>query len=255
MGVYNGELIKAGMMLGGEGLQASSRGAKVRLEARKSTVVDGPFAEAKELVGGFWLIKAASMDEAVAWARKVPFKDGEIEIRPVHEQGADPEPFATITPRKPGTRRYMLMLRADRLTESGAPPSAEVIAEMGALMEDMIRQGGLLATEGLQPSSGSKRVKFADRKSSVIDGPFTESKELIAGYIILQAASRAEAEAWARRWLEIHAAHAGLDGGEIEVRPVMDLEDYPVDPREKPDGWREQERKARDGEGKEPAGH
>jgi hypothetical protein len=268
MGRYNGELIKAGMMLGGDGLAASSKGVKVRTAARKTTVVDGPFAEAKELVGGFWLIQAKSQDEAVEWARKVPFKEGEIEIRglfeledfpvdPVEQAGgwrdqekearaAAAQPFATLNPRQPGTRRYMLMLKADRLTESGATPSEKVLAEMGALMEDLTRQGALLAGEGLKPSAQGKKVKFAGGKTTVIDGPFAESKELIAGYLILQAKTPAEAQEWARRWLEIHAGQPGLEAGEIEVRLLMDLEDYPVDPREQPDGWRDQERKFRD---------
>jgi hypothetical protein len=268
MGRYNARLIEARMMLAGDGLAASSKGVKVRSAGKRTTVVDGPFAEAKELVGGFWLIQAKSMEEAVDWARQVPFVEGEIELRPLFElddfpvdpaeqaggwrdqekeaRAAAPEPFATLNPRKPGTRRYMLMLRADRLTESGAQPSQKVLTEMGALMEDLTKQGAMLAGEGLKPSSAGKRVRFAGGKSSVIDGPFTESKELIAGYVIVQARSRAEAVAWAGRWLEIHAGQPGLEGGEIEVRPLMDLEDYPVDPREQPDGWRDQERKLRD---------
>ena len=253
MGRYNARLIEAKMMLAGDGLAASSKGVKVRSAGKRTTVVDGPFAEAKELVGGFWLIQAKSMEEAVSWARQVPFVEGEIELRPLFEldqeeeaRAAAPEPFATLNPRQPGTRRYMLMLRADRLTESGAQPSQKVLTEMGVLMEDLTKQGAMLAGEGLKPSSAGKRVKFTGGKSSVIDGPFTESKELIAGYLIVQARSRAEAVAWAGRWLDIHAGQPGLEGGEIEVRPLMDLEDYPVDPREQPDGWRDQERKLRD---------
>jgi hypothetical protein len=188
-----------------------------------------------------------------AWARKVPFQEGQIEIRPLfgpEDFPADPEAPAaaaepTPSPRKPGTRRYMLMLKSDRLTESGAMPSQEVLGQMGALMEDMTRQGALLSGEGLKPSSASKRVKFAGGKTSVIDGPFTESKELIAGYIILQAGARAEAVEWARRWLEVHAGQPGLEGGEIEVRLLSELEDFPVDPNEQPGGWRDQERKLR----------
>jgi len=138
------------------------------------------------------------------------------------------------------------MLKADHLTESGAPPDEKVMSEMGALMEEMTKQGAMLSGEGLKPSSASKRVKFAGGKTRVIDGPFTESKELIAGYLILQTRTRDEAVAWARRWLEVHAGQPGLEGGEIEVRLLMDLEDYPVDPREQPEGWRDQERKLRD---------
>jgi hypothetical protein len=85
MGKYNEELIKAGVMLAGEGLQASSKGARVRFSDGKPTVTDGPFAETKELVAGYWVIQASSKQEAIDWAKKVPFQDGEIEIRQVFE--------------------------------------------------------------------------------------------------------------------------------------------------------------------------
>jgi hypothetical protein len=85
MGRFNDEMVKGGVMLAGEGLQASSKGAKVKFKSGKPTVIDGPFTEAKELVAGFWLIQARSKEEAVEWARRAPFVDGEIEVRQVFE--------------------------------------------------------------------------------------------------------------------------------------------------------------------------
>ena len=85
MGKFNEQMVKNGMMLAGEGLQASSKGARVTFKGGKPTVVDGPFAETKELVAGFWLIQAKSKEEAVEWARRAPFVDGEIEVRQVFE--------------------------------------------------------------------------------------------------------------------------------------------------------------------------
>ena len=85
MATFNEEMVKAGVMLAGEGLQASSKGARIRFAGGKSTVVDGPFAETKELVAGFWIIQVRSKAEAIEWARRVPFVDGEIEIRQVFE--------------------------------------------------------------------------------------------------------------------------------------------------------------------------
>ena len=85
MGKFNDEMVKAGVMLAGEGLQASAKGAKVKFAGGKPTIVDGPFTEAKELVAGFWLIQAKSRQEAVEWARRAPFVDGEIEVRQVFE--------------------------------------------------------------------------------------------------------------------------------------------------------------------------
>jgi hypothetical protein len=86
MGKYNEELVKAGVMLAGEGLQASSKGKRVRFEGNKRTVIDGPFAETKELIAGFWLWQVRSLDEAVEWLKRAPFEEGdEVEIRQVFE--------------------------------------------------------------------------------------------------------------------------------------------------------------------------
>jgi len=86
MGQYNEELVKAGVMLAGEGLHPSSKGARVRFEGGDRTVIDGPFAEAKELVAGFWLWQVKSKEEAIEWLKRAPFGDGsEVELRQVFE--------------------------------------------------------------------------------------------------------------------------------------------------------------------------
>jgi hypothetical protein len=85
MGKYNEELAKAGVMLAGEGLQASSKGARVKFSGKKRSVTDGPFSETKELIAGFWLIQVKSKEEAIEWVKRVPFQEGEIEIRQVFE--------------------------------------------------------------------------------------------------------------------------------------------------------------------------
>ena len=85
MAKYNEELLKAGVLLDLSGLHPTSKGARVAYSGDKRTVTDGPFAEAKELVAGYWLIQVKSKDEAIEWARRVPFQDGEVEIRQVFE--------------------------------------------------------------------------------------------------------------------------------------------------------------------------
>ncbi len=86
MGKYNEQLVKAGVMLAGEGLQPTSKGKRVRFDGDKRTVIDGPFAETKELIAGFWLWQARSMEEAVEWLKRAPFGGGtEVEIRQVFE--------------------------------------------------------------------------------------------------------------------------------------------------------------------------
>jgi hypothetical protein len=86
MGKYNEELVKAGVMLAGEGLHPSSKGKRVRFSGAERTVIDGPFAETKELIAGFWIWKVKSMDDAVSWLKRAPFDGGtELEIRPIFE--------------------------------------------------------------------------------------------------------------------------------------------------------------------------
>ena len=85
MGKFNEELIKAGVMLAGEGLQSSSKGARVKFSGGKTTVIDGPFAETKELVAGYWMWQVKSKEEAIEWLKRAPFEDTEVEIRQVFE--------------------------------------------------------------------------------------------------------------------------------------------------------------------------
>ena len=95
MGKFNEELVKAGVMLAGEGLHASSKGARVKFSGGKTTVIDGPFAETKELVAGFWLWRCKSKEEAIEWLKRAPFEETEVEIRQVF----DAEDFgAELTP-------------------------------------------------------------------------------------------------------------------------------------------------------------
>lgn len=113
MGRYNEELVKAGVMLAGEGLHPSSKGARVRFSGTGKTVIDGPFAESKELIAGFWLWQVRSFDEAVEWVKRAPFEDCEIEIRPVFEA----EDFgAEFTP---GLREQEERLRAQAAAQHG----------------------------------------------------------------------------------------------------------------------------------------
>ena len=85
MAKYNAEHVKAGVMLDGAGLKPSSKGSRIKYSGSKRTIVDGPFAETKELVAGFWVIQVKSKEEAIEWAKRVPFEDGEVELRPFFE--------------------------------------------------------------------------------------------------------------------------------------------------------------------------
>jgi hypothetical protein len=94
MGKFNEDLVNAGVMLAGEGLHPTSKSKKVRFDGKKRTVIDGPFAEAKEIVAGYWLWQVKNMDEALEWIKRSPFQEGEVELRPVFET----EDFAASDP-------------------------------------------------------------------------------------------------------------------------------------------------------------
>lgn len=119
--------------------------------------------------------------------------------------------------------RYLGLLRADGNSEAGAPPDADLMARMGTFIEEISRAGVLLATDGLHPSSKGARVKLANGKVTVTDGPFTESKELVASYAIFQVNSKAEAVEWTTRFLEV------LGEGECEIRQIFDPSDFSAD--------------------------
>jgi hypothetical protein len=110
MGQFNEELVKAGVMLAGEGLHPSSRGKRVRCEGKKRTVIDGPFAETKELIAGFWMWQVKSIDEAVEWVRRSPFQEGEIEIRPVMSA----EDFGDALPADVAAQEQRLRAQSER---------------------------------------------------------------------------------------------------------------------------------------------
>ena len=119
--------------------------------------------------------------------------------------------------------RYMIIVKATADSEAGVMPKPELFAEMGAFHEELAKAGVLLDASGLKPSSRGWRVRYDGAQRSVIDGPFTEAKELVAGYTMIQVASREEAMEWARRF-----PNPAIDGGrgEIEVREFYELEDF-----------------------------
>jgi hypothetical protein len=118
--------------------------------------------------------------------------------------------------------RFMAMVKANKDTEAGVMPSEELLAEMGKYNEELVKAGVMLAGEGLHPSSKGARVKFSGDKRTVTDGPFTEAKELIAGFWLIQAKSKEEAIEWIKR------SPNPMPGqeSEIEIRQVFEAEDF-----------------------------
>jgi hypothetical protein len=114
--------------------------------------------------------------------------------------------------------RFMVMVKADKSSEAGVMPSAQLLAEMASFNEELVKAGVLLAGEGLHPSSKGVRVRFSGTKRDVVDGPFAETKELVAGFWLLEVKSKAEVIEWVKR--------CPLGDSEIEIRQVFEASDF-----------------------------
>jgi hypothetical protein len=116
------------------------------------------------------------------------------------------------------TMRFMILVKANEDSEAGVLPDEKLLTEMGNYNEELVKAGVLLAGEGLQPTSKGARVRFSGGKRTVIDGPFTETKELIAGFWLIQVKSKEEAIEWVKR--------APMEDTEVEIRQVFEAEDF-----------------------------
>src|SRR6202022_1702128 len=117
--------------------------------------------------------------------------------------------------------RFMILIKASKESEAGVLPSEQLLTEMGQFNEELVKAGVMLAGEGLQPSSKGARVKFAGAKRTVVDGPFAETKELIAGFWLWQVKSMDEALAWVKR-----IPNPTGEQGEVELRQVFEADDF-----------------------------
>jgi hypothetical protein len=215
MDAFNSALQDAGAWVDAEGLRPTAEGFRVVNDGGSITVTEGPFTDGDEVVFGYWVIEAASRDEAVAWAQKVPFEAGDsetgtVEVRqifgledfPVQESEGEEgwreqeEQMRAAEPpaRKEGARRYFMTFLATPASEAGEMGDEAVFTEMGNFIAELSDAGIFLSGEGLHPSSNASRVRYAGGKRTVTDGPFAETKELIAGYCVVQVDSVEQAK-------------------------------------------------------------
>jgi hypothetical protein len=219
VGALIGELAKAKIFLGAEGLRATSQGARLTFSGGALSVMRGPFEGDNELPAGFSILRTRSLDEAIEWASRQaqalgPASDIQIDIRPVTEPwdiGLAPSP-ADVS-----TRRYMVLRKATAATEAGAPPPPATRAEVARLIDASTRAGVHIVTETVRPSARGRRYKNSSNGVTITDGPFTETKELIAGYVIVSAESLDDASRWAERYLGVVEADE-VDLLELEGR-------------------------------------
>ena len=219
MGRFIEEHAKAGVFLAGEGLKPSATRARLAFSDGKRTVQNGPYAGANELVARCMVIRVKSRDEAIEWVSRYAEAVGdlELELGPVNEAwdlGLCPRPADAPL-------RFLVLHKADPSSEAAERPSRRRLAELARVTEEMTRAGVLLSFERLQPSAKALRLRFSGGERLVFDGPFAESKELIAGFSILRLPSSEEAIALTTRFAEIL-------GGEVEVdiRPMYEPEDF-----------------------------
>jgi hypothetical protein len=208
-----GDMQKANAFLGGEGLQASARGVRLTFSGGRVTARPGPFESENAPPSGLCIVKTASLDDAAEWATRLAAAtgDAEIDVRPVNEPwdiGLMPPPEDLTT------RRFMAVRKATAASEAGEPVPRERREAIARLVDESKRDGTLLVAETLGPSRRGRRYKNAADGVRYVDGPFAESKELIAGFALLSAGSLDEVHPWAPRYLE------AVDTDEIDVFEV-----------------------------------
>lgn len=217
MGVFMEESAKSGQLLGGEGLQTSKTRTRLTFVRGEVTIRNGPYTGHNELPARVALIKVKTRDEAVDWATRYGkvLGDGELELGPVNEAwdlGFMPRP-------DDAPLRFLLIHKADAGYEAGTPPSAKQKAAMTHLTGEMIKADVLISVVNLQPSSKGTRIKVAGTRRTVVDGPFTESKELIAGYGLLELPSKEAAIEAASKFAAVFGSDVAL---EVDMRPLGD---------------------------------
>lgn len=200
-------------------LHPSATGVCVQFrDGRASALVSGPLPNTHELVAGFSTVEAATKDEAVAIVKRRLDDSGDHAIEVEVREAGCPGGMAGVAPIAPdsGLSRFVIMLKSHGL-ETGFIPGPELLAPMSAMNDHAMAAGLMLAGDGLMPSVTGARVRKTGRgQVSVIDGPFAESKELVAGYWLIQAASIEDAIRWVRAY-----PYPVRDFCDVEIRPVV----------------------------------
>jgi len=213
VGAFLGQLATAGRLGGAEGLRPSADGVRLLFRDGERTAIPGPFAGNNELPAAFSILHARSLDDAIEWATRQAqvLGDGEIDIRPV----TDPWDIGVRSrPAGATTRRYMILRKANAATESGEAPSHAARAGLAQIIDDATQAGAHIATETMHPSRRGRRYKNSRNGITMIDGPFVETKELIAGYVIISANSLDDAGQWAMKYIDV------VEAAEVDVREL-----------------------------------
>jgi len=216
MGQLMGDMRRNDALVDGAGLLPSATRVRLRFAGGKRTLQKGPYKGANELVAAMLMLKIRDMDEAIDWATRYAraVGDADLEIGPVTE-GWD---LGLMAKPPDAPLRCLVLHRADADSEAGKPRSKAAVAALASLTDEMRAAGVLLASERVRPSREGTRIKVASKQTTVIDGPFAESKEMIAGYIIMNAPSVAATRPWTTRFAEV------IGDVEMDVLPLYDGE-------------------------------
>jgi hypothetical protein len=222
---YSQALADAGAFVAGDGLQTSAAATTLRRQGGQRLLTDGPFAETKEQIGGYYVVDVKDVDAAIEWAARMPtFQGSAVEVRPV----LDYEAVGSEIPEWRADahhRKYVLFLWGDETAwESWTPEQSQrEMQRWEAYDREAKAAGVLVGGEGLQPTPEARTVRVRDGERLVTDGPFAETKEQLGGFYVLDCKDLDEAIAWA-------AKVPMPDDEPIEIRPVMDYEGRYRDP-------------------------
>ena len=207
---FGTELRASGASTGeGEKLQPVSEATTLRPGPDGVVSVDGPFAETKEVLGGFYLVEAASRDEAIGWAKKLPLVDGTfVEVRPCRTGAQGSVPVR-------GKHRYALLFLNDRDRRMAPEEVFASIDRHYELSLELAVRGRFVSARSLAPAGEAAHLEWRDGEAVLLDGPFAETREVLVGYFVIACDSKDEALEWAAQLM------AGADA--CEVRPVHEL--------------------------------
>ncbi len=219
---YHRQLTGAGVLRNGAAIRPSAEGVRLTLGDGDPVVTRGPFADTGELVAGFSVFEADSREQAIEWIKRWPAQDGDGELTVEIRESGCPDGCPEVRPSSAaaGGARYIVLLRSSAALEAEIPVAPERIDRLNAHNEAEAAKGVLLAADGLRSSERAARLHFKAGKASVVDGPFTEIKELIAGYWVIRAESLAHAVVWAKR--NPYPTGPEVD---VEIRPLYEPDD------------------------------
>lgn len=216
MGNLIGETAKAGRLLGGGGLLPSDQRLRFTFAGGRWQTEQGPFPGRNELPTGLATIKVDTLDQGIAWCQRYAAAIGAVEV----ELGPLTEPWHLGICEKPEGHvplQLMILPLATAATEQGKAPTPQQQQALAALHAEMVKQGVLTFATELQPSRTAMRLHYRGGRRTITDGPFTESKELIGGFCLVEMPGREEMLAWAHRYATILAEDL-----EIDLRPAVE---------------------------------